>query len=82
MRIDTQNRLQRLNNAAVLLASSSEAAHVKAEVSLQICVYKNVLEQLEFEQEHTQKHANVVTPIDDFCSLAEKTFIQHKGMMQ
>ncbi|MDH0687108.1 MULTISPECIES: hypothetical protein [Pseudomonadaceae] len=74
MRIETQERTKRLDGAAKLLLGSQESAEVKAEVALQINVYHTILAQLEGSPDHTQDMAKVVEPIDEFCTLTERTF--------
>lgn len=74
MRVETENRLKRLDAAAQLLLQSSETAEVKTEVGLQINVYHTVLSQLQDLSEHTPAMDQVVKPIDEFCALAERTF--------
>ncbi|MDH0611297.1 hypothetical protein N5D28_20670 [Stutzerimonas stutzeri] len=47
---------------------------MKAEVALQINVYHSILVQLESAPEHTPDMVKVVEPIDEFCTLTERTF--------
>lgn len=74
MRIETQERTKRLEGAAKLLLDSQESAEVKAEVALQINVYHTILVQLEGATDHTPDMEKVVEPIDEFCTLTERTF--------
>lgn len=74
MRIETQERTKRLEGAAKLLLDSQESTEVKAEVALQINVYHTILVQLEGAPEHTADMEKVVEPIDEFCTLTERTF--------
>lgn len=74
MRIETQERTKRLEGAAKLLLDSQESGEVKAEVALQINVYHTILVQLEGAPDHTPDMEKVVEPIDEFCTLTERTF--------
>lgn len=47
---------------------------MKAEVALQINVYHTILVQLEGAPDHTSDMEKVVEPIDEFCTLTERTF--------
>lgn len=73
MRVETENRLKRLDAAAQLLLQSTETAAVKTEVGIQISIYSTVLMQLQDLPEHTQEMNLVVAPIDEFCALTERS---------
>lgn len=78
MRINTQEKLQRLERSASLLLQSNESADVKVTVGNQIIIYRAALEQAEFLAEHDQSVHQAVDAIDEFCALTEKTFAHLK----
>lgn len=79
MKIETQERIKRLEGAAARLLASEESPDVKTEVGLQIRIYHVALTQIASMHRHTPDMAGVVAQIDEFCTLTEQSFATAQG---
>lgn len=76
--IEFKERMKRLDESAGMLLSSHEKPQVKEKVSLQINFYRIILEAFAKDKDTTpevvKEKLKVVSSIDEFCALCERTF--------